>query len=62
LMKESLPGYIVLTFVHTPKALPECPVFGNAILHHQLRLEAFVENDQARVADPLSTRRRPECS
>jgi hypothetical protein len=29
--KDELEGYIVFTFAHTPKALLECPVFGNAI-------------------------------
>jgi len=29
--EDEFEGYIVLTFAHTPKALMECPVFGNAI-------------------------------
>jgi hypothetical protein len=29
--QDEFEGYIVLTFAHTPRALLECPVFGNAI-------------------------------
>jgi len=29
--KDEFEGYIVFTFAHTPNALLECPVFGNAI-------------------------------
>jgi hypothetical protein len=29
--RDEFEGYIILTFAHTPKALLECPVFGNAI-------------------------------